>query len=244
MLEIDAISCRYAAIIALRAASIEVAGGELVALIGANGAGKTTVLRAVSGLTPPYSGEINLNGQRIDRASPGDIVRRGIAHCPEERKIWPRLDIAEHLRLGAYGRRDAAAIRADTDRVYGIFPRLAERRRQLCGTLSGGEQQMVAIGRALMSRPRLLMLDEPSLGLAPLVVDQMIETVRAINREGTAILIVEQSAALALRLARRAYVLENGSVAKSGPAQDLLKDPDVTRAYLGGALARRRQGNA
>src|SRR6202521_3404657 len=233
MLEIDAISCRYAAIIALRAASIEVGDGELVALIGANGAGKTTVLRAVSGLTPPCSGEIRFNGQRIDRASPGDIVRSGIAHCPEERKIWPGLDVAEHLRLGAYGRRDAAAIRADTDRVYGIFPRLAERRRQLCGTLSGGEQQMVAIGRALMSRPRLLMLDEPSLGLAPLVVDQMIETVVEINKQGTPILLVEQNALMALEVADRGYVLETGKVALADDAKALRSNEQVRKTYLG-----------
>ena len=222
---------------ALRDATLAIAKGEFVAIIGANGAGKSTLLRAISGLTPPHAGEILWDGARIERASAGEIVRRGIAHCPEERKIWPQLSVNEHLRLGAYGRRDAGDIRADVERIYQIFPPLAERRRQLCGTLSGGEQQMVAIGRALMCRPRLLMLDEPSLGLAPLVVDQVVETVSAIHRQGTAILMVEQSAVLALRRAQRAYVLENGSIVKSGPGQDLLRDPDVKRAYLGGGLA-------
>jgi len=237
MLEVRSISCRYGAIVALRQASLTVAPGEFVALIGANGAGKTTLLRAVSGLTPPYEGEIRWEGARLDRSGPKEIVRRGIAHCPEERKIWPQLSVHEHLRLGAYGRRDRAGIRADIERIYDTFPRLAERRRQLCGTLSGGEQQMVAISRAVMSNPRLLMLDEPSLGLAPLIVDQVVETVSAIHRQGTAILMVEQSAALALRPAQRAYVLENGVIVKSGSGQDLLQDSDVKRAYLGGGLA-------
>jgi branched-chain amino acid transport system ATP-binding protein len=237
MLEVRSISCRYGAIVALRQATLSVGAGEFVALIGANGAGKTTLLRAVSGLTPPHEGEVLWEGARLDQETPGEIVRRGIAHCPEERKIWPQLSVHEHLRLGAYGRRDAAGIRADIERIYETFPRLAERRRQLCGTLSGGEQQMVAISRALMSRPRLLMLDEPTLGLAPLVVDQVVETVSAIHRQGTAILMVEQSAVLALRRAQRAYVLENGAIVKSGPGQDLLQDPEVKRAYLGGGLA-------
>jgi branched-chain amino acid transport system ATP-binding protein len=241
MLEVRSISCRYGSIMALRNATLTIAKGEFVALIGANGAGKTTLLRAISGLTPPHAGEILWEGTRIDRASAGEIVQRGIAHCPEERKIWPQLSVSEHLRLGAYGRRDAGNIRADIERIYETFPPLAERRRQLCGTLSGGEQQMVAIGRALMCRPRLLMLDEPSLGLAPLIVDQVVETVSAIHRQGTAILMVEQSAVLALRRAQRAYVLENGLIVKSGPGQDLLQDPDVKRAYLGGGLAGQRR---
>jgi branched-chain amino acid transport system ATP-binding protein len=237
MLDVRAISCRYGSIVALRDASLTVGEGEFVAIVGANGAGKSTLLRAISGLTPPHAGEIVWDGARIERATPGEIVQRGIAHCPEERKIWPQLSVIEHLRLGAYGRRDTAEIRGDMERIFEIFPRLAERRRQLCGTLSGGEQQMVAIGRALMCRPRLLMLDEPSLGLAPLIVDQVVETVSAINRQGTAILMVEQSAVLALRLARRAYVLESGAIVKSGAGQDLLQDQDVKRAYLGGGLA-------
>lgn len=238
MLRVNGISCRYGPIIALRSASLEVQPGQFVALIGANGAGKSTLLRAVSGLTPPYEGTIEFDRRNIARSSPAEIVAAGIAHCPEERKIWPQLSVHEHLRLGAFGRRDKE-VRGDIDRIYGIFPRLAERREQLCGTLSGGEQQMVAIGRALMSRPKLLMLDEPNLGLAPMIVDQVIETIRDIHRRGTAVLMVEQSAALALRHADRAYVLESGRVVRSGGAQELLQDDAVQRAYLGRPAAGR-----
>ena len=201
MLSVEAISCRYRAVSALRGVSIAVGAGEFVALVGANGAGKTTLLRAISGLTPPFEGTIRFDGKRIDTASPADIVRAGIAQSPEERKIWPNLSVEEHLRLGAFSRRDGVGIRDDVERIHAIFPRLAERRKQLAGTLSGGEQQMVAIGRALMSRPRLLLLDEPSLGLAPLMVAQVVETIRAIHRDGTAILMVEQNATV--RLAER-----------------------------------------
>jgi branched-chain amino acid transport system ATP-binding protein len=236
MLRIESITCHYGAIPALRHVDFAVAAGQFVALIGSNGAGKSTLLRAISGLTPPSAGAITFGDRRIDRASPAEIVRLGIAHCPEERKIWPQLSVREHLRLGAYGRRDRHAIEGDIGRIYNVFPKLRERERQLCGTLSGGEQQMVAIGRALMSRPKLLMLDEPSLGLAPMVVEQVIDTVLAVHREGTAVLMVEQSAALALKHADHAYVLENGAVAKHGAARELLRDPDVHRAYLGGGL--------
>lgn len=238
MLSVDAISCRYRAISALRGVSVSVSDGEFVSLVGANGAGKTTLLRAISGLTPPFEGQIHFDGRRLDRASPGEIVRAGIAQSPEERKIWPQLTVDEHIRLGAFSRRDGDGIRRDIEHIHTIFPRLAERRRQLAGTLSGGEQQMVAIARALMSRPRLLLLDEPSLGLAPMMVAQVIETVCAINREGTAILMVEQNAAVALRYASRAYVLESGKVVLEGGAADLLRDPDVKRAYLGADLAK------
>jgi branched-chain amino acid transport system ATP-binding protein len=241
MLSVEAIVCRYRAISALRGVSLTVGAGEFVALVGTNGAGKTTLLRAVSGLTPPVEGTITFEGRRIDRASPAEIVRLGIAQSPEERKIWPQLTAEEHLRLGAFGRRDGAEIRRDVERIEAIFPRLAERRKQLAGTLSGGEQQMLAIGRALMSRPRLLLLDEPSLGLAPMVVAQVIDTIRAIHADGTAILMVEQNAAVALNHATRAYVLENGVVAKQGAAADLLRDPDVKRAYLGGGFARSKE---
>ena len=236
MLRIESITCRYGAIPALRGVSLTVAPGEFVALIGANGAGKSTLLRAVSGLTAPVSGSIVFGDQRIDRASPARIVTLGIAHCPEERKIWPQLSVQDHLRLGAFGRTDKAAISADAERIYDIFPRLRERRTQLCGTLSGGEQQMVAVGRALMSSPKLLMLDEPSLGLTPMIVEQVFATIRAVHAQGTAILMVEQSATIALRHADRAYVLENGIVAKEGTARSLLRDGDVQRAYLGGGL--------
>ncbi|MDF2120385.1 ABC transporter ATP-binding protein [Roseiarcaceae bacterium H3SJ34-1] len=233
MLSVESLSCRYGGVVALRQISLTIAAGEFVALIGANGAGKTTLLRAISGLTPPYEGRVIFNGQPIERASCAQIVRAGIAHCPEERKIWPHITVQEHLRLGAFGRKDTKEVARDIDRVYAIFPKVLERRKQVCGTLSGGEQQMVAIGRALMSRPKLLMLDEPNLGLAPLVVEQVIDVIRAIHRDGTSILMVEQSAALALPHADRAFVLENGSIAKQGRARDLLQDPDVKRAYLG-----------
>ena len=175
--------------------------GELVALVGANGAGKTTLLRAISGLMKIASGTISLHGERINGLRAGDIVRRGVAHCPEERKLWPMLTVAENLSLGAYTRRDKAGIAADVDRVHALFPQLAERGSQLAGTLSGGEQQMVAIGRALMSRPRFLLLDEPSLGLAPIVIESLVAAIKEINRTGTAVLLVEQNASLALGMA-------------------------------------------
>ena len=234
MLRLEAVACHYGTIPALRGVDLEIADGQFVALIGANGAGKTTLLRAVSGLTPPSGGSISFAGRDITRASAADIVQLGIAHCPEERKIWPQLSVHQHLRLGAFSRRDRAEIASDIERIYDIFPRLQERRRQLAGMLSGGEQQMVAVGRALMSRPKLLMLDEPSLGLAPKIVEQVMDTIRTVHQAGTAILMVEQSAVLALEHADRAYVLENGLVAKHGVARELLRDPDVQRAYLGG----------
>jgi branched-chain amino acid transport system ATP-binding protein len=237
MLQVNNIFCQYGSIPALRGVSLDVQRGEFVALIGANGAGKSTLLRAISGLTPPSSGSITFDGKDISRCSPADIVRLGVAHCPEERKIWPHLSVHEHLQLGAFSRRDKAAINPDIKRIYDIFPKLLERRSQLCGTLSGGEQQMVAVGRALMSRPSLLMLDEPSLGLAPMIVDQLINTIRSIHADGAAIIMVEQSATLALQYAKRAYVLENGTIAKHGLAAELLRDGDVQRAYLGGLSA-------
>jgi branched-chain amino acid transport system ATP-binding protein len=211
-----------------------VAEGELVALIGANGAGKTTMLRTISGLLAPEAGTITFRGQAIQGADPGAIVRRGLAHCPEERKVWPQLTVREHLELGAFVRRDAREVRADIERVCATFPVLAERRRQLAGTLSGGEQQMLAIGRALMSRPVLLMFDEPSLGLAPLMVESIGAMIGRIRAQGTTVLLVEQNATLALRLADRAYVLETGRVTLSGPAGELAASPEVKRAYLGG----------
>jgi branched-chain amino acid transport system ATP-binding protein len=213
--------------------SLEVREGELVALIGANGAGKTTVLRTVSGLLVPRAGTIRFKGEAIQGASSDAIVRMGIAHCPEERKIWPEMTVYEHLELGAFAR-GRADLRDDIERIYTAFPILKERRQQLAGTLSGGQQQMVAIGRALMSRPVLCMFDEPSMGLAPMMVETIGEMIADIRRRGTTVLLVEQNASLALRLADRAYVLETGRVTLSGEAKSLADNPEVHRAYLGG----------
>jgi branched-chain amino acid transport system ATP-binding protein len=214
--------------------SLTVAEGELVALIGANGAGKTTVLRMISGLLAPSAGTITFRGQPIHGADSDLIVRLGIAHCPEERKIWRDMTVLEHLELGAFVRQDRAGIREDMERVFETFPILRERRQQLAGTLSGGQQQMVAIGRALMSRPTLIMFDEPSLGLAPMMVETIGAMIARIREQGTTVLLVEQNASLALRLADRAYVLETGRVTLSGTAKDLAANPEVHRAYLGG----------
>jgi len=218
----------------LDAVSLEVREGELVALIGANGAGKTTVLRTISGLLLPSSGSISFRGQPIHGADSDEIVRMGIAHCPEERKIWPEMSVYEHLELGAFALPNNKQIRDDIERVFETFPILKERRDQLAGTLSGGQQQMLAIGRALMSRPTLCMFDEPSLGLAPMMVDTIGTMIAGIRKTGTTVLLVEQNAALALRLADRAYVLETGRVSLSGPAHELRANPEVHRAYLGG----------
>ncbi len=214
--------------------SLEVAEGELVALIGANGAGKTTVLRTISGLLTPSAGSITFRGKPIHGGDSDAIVRMGIAHCPEERKIWPEMSVYEHLELGAFVRKKGKDIHQDIERVYETFPILKERRTQLAGTLSGGQQQMVAIGRALMSRPALCMFDEPSMGLAPMMVETIGNMIAAIRKQGTTVLLVEQNASLALRLADRAYVLETGRVMLSGPAKALMADPEVHRAYLGG----------
>ncbi len=242
MLRVDHIACRYGRIGAVHDASLVVDAGELVALVGANGAGKTTLLRAISGLMPIASGGIHLQNVRIDGLSPREIVRRGVAQCPEERKLWPALTVGENLSMGAYTRTDKPGIASDMARVLELFPRLAERHRQLAGTLSGGEQQMVAIGRALMCRPRLLMLDEPTLGLAPIVIESLMKTIQDINRAGTAVLLVEQNAQLALGMASRAYVIESGVIVREGTGSALLADPDVQAAYLGrGRLKRAGQ---
>jgi len=214
--------------------SLDVHRGELVALIGANGAGKTTVLRTISGLLSPGKGSITFEGRAIQSAAPDEIVRMGIAHCPEERKIWPQMSVEEHLELGAFVRRNGEDVRVDIGRVFDTFPVLRERRDQLAGTLSGGQQQMLAIGRALMSRPRLMLFDEPSLGLAPIMVETIGRMIARIREQGTTVLLVEQNASLALRLADRAYVLETGRVTLSGPAKELVAHPEVHRAYLGG----------
>ena len=218
----------------LDSVTLEVEQGELVALIGANGAGKTTVLRTVSGLLVPSAGSITFRGQPIHGADSDTIVRMGIAHCPEERKIWPEMSVHEHLELGAFVRKTGRDIREDIERVFETFPILKERRSQLAGTLSGGEQQMLAIGRALMSRPALCMFDEPSMGLAPMMVETIGTMIARIREQGTTVLLVEQNAALALRLADRAYVLETGRVTVSGRAKELMANPEVHRAYLGG----------
>jgi branched-chain amino acid transport system ATP-binding protein len=234
MLSLDNVTLHRGRTRVLDAVSLAVAEGELVALIGANGAGKTTVLRMISGLLSPTAGTITFRGQPIHGADSDLIVRLGIAHCPEERKIWRDMTVLEHLELGAFVRQGGAGIREDMERVFETFPILRERRQQLAGTLSGGQQQMLAIGRALMSRPTLLMFDEPSLGLAPLMVETIGTMIAGIREQGTTVLLVEQNASLALRLADRAYVLETGRVTLSGTAKELAANPEVQRAYLGG----------
>jgi branched-chain amino acid transport system ATP-binding protein len=234
MLSLDNITLHRGPTRVLEDVSIAVNEGELVALIGANGAGKTTVLRTISGLLSPGAGTIKFRGQPIQGLAPDRIVRLGIAHCPEERKIWPQMSVLEHLELGAFIRAGGDGIREDIDRVFETFPILKERREQLAGTLSGGQQQMVAIGRALMSRPALILFDEPSLGLAPMMVETIGKMIARIRDQGTTVLLVEQNASLALRLADRAYVLETGRVTLSGLAKELVANPEVHRAYLGG----------
>jgi len=233
MLEVNNLEVRYGAIRALRDVSLHVYAGEVVTLIGANGAGKSTLLRTISGLVRPSNGSIRFEGRDITRTPPDRIVQMGIGHAPEGRGVFANLTVRENLLLGAYTRRDADGIRRDMDRVTSLFPRLAERMNQLAGTLSGGEQQMLAIGRALMGRPRLLMLDEPSLGLAPLLVQEIFRTLKEINEAGTTILLVEQNAHMALHIANRGYVLQTGEVVLQDTAQALLQNELVREAYLG-----------
>jgi branched-chain amino acid transport system ATP-binding protein len=233
LLEIKDLVLRYGRIDALHGISLTVAEGEIVALIGANGAGKTTTMRAISGLRPVAGGSISFNGEDITKLRADLRVRRGICQAPEGRGVFPGMTVLENLDMGAYTRRDSAGIAADLDRVFGLFPRLAERRRQAGGTLSGGEQQMLAVARALMSRPRLLLLDEPSMGLAPMVIQQIFDIITEINQQGTTILLVEQNAQQALSRAHRAYVLETGRIVREGTGRDLLVDPTVKDAYLG-----------
>jgi len=232
LLEVDRIDVFYGRIQALRGVSLHVDEGEIVTLIGANGAGKTTTLRAISGLTPASSGSIRIRGKDITRMQAEDIVAKGIGHAPEGRRIFARMSVRENLDLGAYIRRDGET-RSDMERVYTLFPRLKERQAQLAGTLSGGEQQMLCIGRAMISRPKVLLLDEPSLGLAPLMVDTIFQVIREINTEGTTILLIEQNALKALGVAARGYVLETGRIVKEGPSKHLMESPDVQKAYLG-----------
>ena len=233
MLELRDVHVQYGNIRSLRGVSMRVAEGELIALIGSNGAGKTTTLRTISGLLRPSPGSVTFEGLEIQRASTDRIVALGISHCPEGRRIFGSLTVRENLVLGAVSRADATAIAADEEMVFELFPVLKERLRQAGGTLSGGEQQMLAIGRALMSRPRLLLLDEPSLGLAPLMVERIFETIAELKRQGRTILLVEQNVHHALDVADRAYVMETGRITLEGPAEVLRRDPQVERSYLG-----------
>ncbi|MBI4632826.1 MAG: ABC transporter ATP-binding protein [Deltaproteobacteria bacterium] len=234
MLELKDIRTCYGNIMALKDVTLSVPAGEIVALIGANGAGKTTTLMSISGIVPPRSGEILFLGQPIQTLGPDEIVSLGISQVPEGRRIFPKLTVAENLDMGAFLRSDQAGIKSDLDYIYGLFPILAQRRYQQGGTLSGGEQQMLAIARALMARPRLLLLDEPSLGLAPLFVKLILTMIRKISDEqGTTILLVEQNANMALKIAHRGYVMENGRIAFSGTARSLLNNESVKSAYLG-----------
>jgi len=235
MLELEDLRAGYGNIEALHGISLSVAEGEIVTLIGANGAGKTTTLMTISGCVRARAGAIRFRGRDISGLPPHEIVALGLVHSPEGRKIFPRLTVAENLEMGAFTRRDPDGIAADQNRVLEMFPILAERRRQPGGTLSGGEQQMLAIARALMARPKLLLLDEPSLGLAPLVVSRIFEVIRELNREGSTILLVEQNARMALKAAHRGYVLETGTIAMADAADKLLSDPRVRSAYLGDA---------
>ncbi|MCJ2135778.1 ABC transporter ATP-binding protein [Methylobacterium sp. J-026] len=234
MLEIRDLVCGYGHVTALKGLTIDVREGQLVALVGANGAGKSTTLRAISGLVSPRAGAIRFAGRDIGGAEPRRILAAGIAHCPEGRRVFPQMTVSENLAMGAYLRRDRAGIAADLERIYGEFPRLAERRDQAAGTLSGGEQQMLAIGRALMGRPKLVLFDEPSLGLAPNIVERMFAVIRAIRDAGTTVLLVEQNAFAALELCDYAYLLETGRIVLEGTGQALIADPHVRDAYLGG----------
>ena len=233
MLEVRGLKVSYGGINAVKGIDLDVAEGELVTLIGANGAGKTTTLKALAGLLRPAAGRIHYNGIDITARPAFELVRQGLALVPEGRGVFGRLTVEENLAMGAYSRRDRARITTDFDRVYGLLPRLAERRRQPGGTLSGGEQQMLAIGRALMSRPRMLLLDEPSMGLAPLMVQTIFETIRAVTAEGVTLLLVEQNAKLALETCDRGYVMESGLIALTDGASHLLANPLVRQAYLG-----------
>ncbi len=233
MLEVADIHTFYGNIEALKGISLEVEEGEIVTLIGSNGAGKSTTLRSISGLSPPREGSIRFEGQEIGEMPPQEIVQLGISQSPEGRKCFQRMTVRENLELGAYLRRDSDGVEKDLQRVFELFPRLEEREKQKAGTMSGGEQQMLAIGRALMAQPRLLLLDEPSMGIAPVLVERIYETIAEINDQGTTILLVEQNANFALDVSKRGYVLEVGKVALSNDSESLRHDPEVQKAYLG-----------
>jgi len=233
VLSVEGVHTFYGSIEALKGITIDVREGEIVTLIGANGAGKSTTLRTINGLNHPRDGRIVFQGTEITKMPPHDIVRRGISQSPEGRKLFPRMSVIENLEMGAFQRRDRGAFREDMERVFTLFPRLAERKSQKAGTMSGGEQQMLAIGRALMARPKLLMLDEPSMGLAPIFVEKIFEIVREINAQGTPILLVEQNALMALDTAHRGYVLETGKIALADNAKSLRQNEQVRKTYLG-----------
>jgi branched-chain amino acid transport system ATP-binding protein len=233
LLEVNDLHTFYGNIEALKGVSLRVEQGEVVTLIGSNGAGKSTTLRSISGLTPPREGSIKFDGKEIGEVPPQEIVQMGISQAPEGRHVFSRMTVRENLDLGAYLRKDRADINRDMDRVFALFPRLKERERQKGGTMSGGEQQMLAIGRALMANPKLLLLDEPSMGIAPILVERIYETIAEINRQGTTILLVEQNANYALDVSKRAYVLETGKVALEDESAKLRTNPEVQKAYLG-----------
>ena len=234
MLQVQDLHVSYGAIGAVRGLSLSVREGEIVTLIGSNGAGKSTTLRTISGLLAPRQGRITFQGQEIQGMAGHDVVALGLAQSPEGRRIFPRMTVSENLDLGAFLRRDLDGVAADRERVLNLFPRLREREQQRAGTMSGGEQQMLAVARALMARPRLLLLDEPSMGLAPVLVDLIFDTIKTIRDQGTTVLLVEQNARVALAVADYAYVLESGELKLEGAAADLARNPDVTKAYLGG----------
>lgn len=233
LLEIKDLEVSYGVIKAIKGVSFEVNQGEIIALIGANGAGKTTILHTITGLIPAKSGSIKFNGKELTKTPAHKIVSMGMAHVPEGRRIFQQLSVLENLKLGAYTRKDKAEIEATIKMVYEHFPRLEERKNQVAGTLSGGEQQMLAMGRALMSKPSIILMDEPSMGLSPLLVSEIFEIIRAINERGTTVLLVEQNAKKALAIADRGYVLETGNISLSGNAKDLINDESVKKAYLG-----------
>jgi branched-chain amino acid transport system ATP-binding protein len=233
LLELRDIHAYYGNIHALQGVSLTVERGEIVTLIGSNGAGKSTTLKTISGLLRPRSGEIHLDGQRIDGVKAHEIVARGVSQAPEGRRVFARMSVRENLEMGAFQRKKGPEMDADFERVFGLFPRLKEREKQLAGTLSGGEQQMLAIGRALMARPMVLLLDEPSMGLAPILVEQIFDIIRDINASGTTILLVEQNALMALGIARRGYILQTGQIVLADQADVLARNPDVQKAYLG-----------
>jgi branched-chain amino acid transport system ATP-binding protein len=233
VLEISELVCCYGKVEAIKGISLSIKQGQLVALIGANGAGKSTTLRAISGLLPSASGRMTFEGEDVSRCSAREILARGIAHCPEGRRVFPDMTVEENLDMGVYLRRDSAGIAGDRDRVLTQFPRLAERRSQVAGTLSGGEQQMLAIGRAIMSKPKLMMFDEPSLGLAPNIVEQVFGIIEGIRQSGTTVLMVEQNAYAALDMCDYAYLMEAGSIVLSGPGSELIDNKHIRAAYLG-----------